>query len=321
LAGATSKVSKKYYNGTSSGYLTYIYFYIAFVFLAKPMSILQWILIALAAYILVCVLAYYIQEKFIFKPEKLEANFQFEYTDIADNFEELFFEPEQGVKINCLRFFHDQPKGLVLYFHGNTRSIKGWSKYARDFTRHGYDVLMLDYRGFGKSVGKRSEESMNIDSQHIYNKMRAKFGYQEQNIIIYGRSLGSGFACKLASTNKPKMLILDAPYYSFSHLTSRFLPFMPVAILLRFSIRTDIWIRYVRSPIFIIHGTKDWLIPYSSSVRLSKLVPLTARLVPIYGGGHNNLPSFKKYHDKLEEIMNGTYDLVFNKYETKDFRD
>ena len=285
------------------------------------MTTQQIIVLVIVIYVLLCLVAYFVQERFIFKPEKLDPNFKFSYQGIADKFEELNFETETGVNINGIRFYHDDPKGLLMYFHGNTRSIKGWSKYAKDFTRCGYDVLMIDYRGFGKSTGKRSEDNMNIDSQYIYNRMRAKFNYKEENIIIYGRSLGSGFACKLASNNKPKMLILDAPYYSFSHLTNRFLPFMPVAILLRFSIRTDIWIRYVRCPIFIIHGTKDWLIPYTSSVRLANLVPLAARLVPIYGGGHNNLPSFPEYHDKVEEILDGTYDLVFNKYESKDFRE
>jgi uncharacterized protein len=285
------------------------------------MTTTQIILLVFVIYVAICFLVYFVQERFIFKPEKLDKNFEFKYDGIADKFEELNFETEEGVNINGIRFYHDEPKGLLIYFHGNTRSIKGWSKYAKDFTKSSYDVLMIDYRGFGKSTGKRSEENMNVDSQFIYNRMRAKFGYKEENIVIYGRSLGSGFACKLASNNKPKMLILDAPYYSFSHLTNRFLPFMPVTMLLRFSIRTDIWIRYVRCPIFIIHGTKDWLIPYSSSVRLSQLVPLASRLVPIYGGGHNNLPSFPEYHQKVGEILDGTFDLVFNKYETNDFRE
>lgn len=271
-----------------------------------------WIWIGIG-YLVLCVIVYFIQEKFIFKPEKLPEDFQYQYDA---PFEELFFEPEEGVKINGLRFFHEKPEGLVIYFHGNSRSIKGWSKYASDFTRYNFDVLMIDYRGFGKSTGKRTEVNLYNDAQYVYNRMRAKFDYQEDRIIIYGRSLGSGFACKLASQNKPKMLILDAPYYSFSHLTSRFLPFLPISILLRFSIRTDIWIRYVRCPIYIIHGTKDWLIPFSSSVRLQGLVPLAARLVPIYGGGHNNLPSFQEYHQKLEEILKGRFDLVFDKYES-----
>jgi uncharacterized protein len=269
-------------------------------------------------YVILCVIAYFIQERFIFRPEKLSADFEYKYDD---PFEEIFFEPEEGVKINALRFYHDKPIGLLIYLHGNTRSIKGWSKYASDFTRYGYDVLMIDYRGFGKSTGKRTEDNLNKDLHHIYNRMRSKYGYKEEDMVVYGRSLGSGFACKLASANKPKMLVLDAPYYSFSHLTNRFLPFMPITMILRFSIRTDIWIRYVRCPIYIIHGSKDWLIPYKSSVNLQGLVPLTARLIPIYGGGHNNLPSFPEYHKKLEEILLGRFDLVFDKYETNDFRD
>jgi uncharacterized protein len=269
-------------------------------------------------YLILCVIAYYVQEYFIFKPEVLSEDFAYQYDD---PFEELNFEPEPNVKINALRFHHENPEGLVIYFHGNTRSIKGWSKYAKDFTKHGYDVLMIDYRGFGKSRGKRSEEGLFSDAQFVYNRMRAKYGYSEEKIVIYGRSLGSGFACKVASNNKPKMLILDAPYYSFSQLTNRFLPFLPLTIILRFQIRTDLWIRYVRCPVYIIHGTKDWLIPYRSSVQLQGLVPLTARLIPIYGGGHNNLPNFPEYHQKLEEILTGTYDLVFNKYETGDFKE
>lgn len=130
---------------------------------------------------------------------------------------------------------------------------------------------MIDYRGFGKSKGKRSEAAMKKDAQHVYNKMKFELKYPENKIIIYGRSLGSGFAAKLASSNRPKMLILDAPYYSLSQLTNRFLPFLPVSILLRFKVRTDQWLKYCRCPIFIIHGTKDSLIPMSSSGQNSSI--------------------------------------------------
>jgi hypothetical protein len=262
-----------------------------------------------SAYVAVCVVAYLIQERFIFKPEKLPADFVYKYDD---PFEEMWFEPEPGVRINGLRFTVKKPKGLLLYFHGNTRSIKGWAKYARDFTVNGYDVLLIDYRGFGKSTGKRTEENLYKDGQFVYDSIQEH--YEEKQIVVYGRSLGSGFAAKLASENEPKMLILDAPYYSFSRLTRRFLPFLPVAIILRFSIRTDIWIKYVRCPVYIIHGTKDWLIPFRFSVKLSKEAPLNTRLVPIYGGGHNNLPSFPEYHKHLADILEDRFDLIFDKY-------
>ncbi len=266
-------------------------------------------------YVVLCLVAYLIQGKFIFKPEKLPQDFEYRYDDL---FEELFFEPEPDVRINALRFYQEEDsRGLVIYFHGNTRSIKGWSKYAKDFTQYGYDVLMIDYRGFGKSVGKQTEEGIKNDAQYIYNKMRSKYGYPEDKMVVYGRSLGSGFATKLASVNHPKMLILDAPYYSFTRLTTRFLPFLPVSYILKFSIRTDVWIKYVKCPIYIIHGTKDLLIPFRSSVRLANLVPQSARLIPIYGGGHNNLPDFVEYHKHIEDILNDRFDLIFDKYEKK----
>jgi uncharacterized protein len=276
------------------------------------MSVTEIIILVIVIYVVICVIAYKVQEYFIFKPEKLSQDFEFRYDD---HFEELFFDMPDGARINGLLFYDvgEATRGLVIYFHGNTRSIKGWAKYAKDFISHDYDVLMIDYRGFGKSTGKRHEEAMFEDSQVVYHKMLAK-GYDEKNIVIYGRSLGSGFACKLASKNNPKMLILDAPYYSFSQLMNRFVPFLPITMILRFSIRTDQYIKFVKCHIYIIHGTKDLLIPFRSSVHLSKLAPQKTRLVPIYGGGHNNLPSFPEYHKHLEEILLDRFDLIFDKH-------
>lgn len=162
-------------------------------------------------------LVYFLQEKFIFKPEKLKQDFKFKY-DIP--FSEYFFDVEPGVRINGLHFYREKPAGLILYFHGNTRSIKGWAKYARDFYRYNYDVVLVDYRGFGKSTGKRSEKEMLNDMQFVYDRLLEK--YPEHHIIVYGRSIGSGFATKLASDNKPRYLILDAPYYSFLKVAERF---------------------------------------------------------------------------------------------------
>lgn len=149
------------------------------------------------------ILAYFVQERLIFKPEKLKQDFQFKY-DVP--FREYFFDVEPGVRINGLHFHRENAKGLILYFHGNTRSIKGWARYAKDFYRYDYDVLLLDYRGFGKSTGKRSEKDMLNDMQFIYNKLKEK--YAEDHLIVYGRSMGSGFATKLACDNTPAILFL-----------------------------------------------------------------------------------------------------------------
>jgi uncharacterized protein len=163
----------------------------------------------IAGYALILLLVYLVQEKIIFKPEKLSADFKYQYDA---PFKELFFDPEPGVRINGLHFTVRNPKGLILYFHGNSRSIKGWAKYAKDFYRYQYDVVLVDYRGFGKSTGKRSEAAMLKDMQFVYDTLAAQ--YPEHHLVVYGRSMGSGFATKLASDNSPRYLILDAPYFS-----------------------------------------------------------------------------------------------------------
>ncbi len=249
-------------------------------------------------YLLAMLVIYFIQERLIFKPEKLSADFEFSYDA---PFRELFFDVEKGVRINGLHFFREKPAGLILYFHGNTRSIKGWAKYAKDFYRYNYDVVLVDYRGFGKSTGKRSEHAMLNDMQFIYNTLKEE--YPENHLVLYGRSMGSGFATKLASDNHPRYLILDAPYYSFSKVVERFMPFMPVRFVLRFKLRSDRWIKKVHCPVYIIHGTRDLLIPIRNSIQLQELNPQHTTLIRIHGGGHNNLPDFPEYHNFLRNIL------------------
>ena len=252
----------------------------------------------ICGYIALMAIVYLIQERFIFKPEKLKQDFEYKYDA---PFKELFFDVEKGVRINGLHFTVKNPHGLILYFHGNSRSIKGWARYAKDFFRYNYDVVLVDYRGFGKSTGKRTEKDMLSDMQFVYDTLAVQ--YTEHHIIVYGRSLGSGFAAKIASDNMPRYLILDAPYYSFTRVIERFLPILPIRFLLRFQLRTDKWIKHVNCHTYILHGTKDRLIPISNSENLQALNPKKITLIRITGGGHNNLPSFNEYHNIIRDIL------------------
>ena len=252
----------------------------------------------LSGYAVLMILVYLVQERFIFKPEKLSQDFVYNYDT---PFKELFFEVAPGVTINGLHFYVKKPLGLILYFHGNTRSIKGWAKYAKDFSRYQYDVVLVDYRGFGKSTGRKNEREMHKDMQLVYDTLAVQ--YHEHHILVYGRSLGSGFATKIASENSPRYLILDAPYYSFTKAVQRFIPILPMKYVLRYQLRTDKWIRKVNCHTYIIHGTKDWLIPISQSQKLVKLNPRKITLISIIGGGHNNLPSFPEYHNFIRDIL------------------
>jgi len=260
--------------------------------------LLHIILYIIAGIAVLSVIAYLIQDKFIFKPEKLRQDFRFKYDA---PFKELFFDVEEGVRINGLHFYVTKPLGLILYFHGNSRSIKGWAKYAKDFYRYNYDVVLVDYRGFGKSTGKRNEKAMLNDMQFVYDTLTVT--YPENHIIVYGRSLGSGFATKVASDNTPRYLILDAPYFSFKKTIERFLPILPVKYILRYHLRTDKWIQKVNCHTYILHGTKDRLIPISNSEKLQELNLRKITLIRIHGGRHNNLPLFPEYHNFIRDIL------------------
>ena len=259
------------------------------------------IIVILCVYIAISIALYYLQDYMLFKPEKLPQDFQFNYDN--QEFKEYNLETRDGAIIHGIRFFpKGESKGVVLYLKGNSKSIKGWGKFAVDFTRHGYNVLMIDYRGFGKSTGRRSQKAIKRDLQEVYNKIKELT--TEDRIILYGRSLGSGFAAKLASMNQPKMLILDAPYYSLTKVTARYAPFMPLSILIKYPLPTYKWLKYVHCPIHIIHGTNDKLIPFKTSIKLSKVNPKLTKLHTVIGGGHKNLNNFESYHKMIHDILN-----------------
>ena len=256
-------------------------------------------LLVLAVYGALSVLLFFLQDYIMFKPEKLPRDFQFHYDN--QEIEEYNVETRDAAVINGLRFISKNPKGIVFYLKGNSKSIKGWGKFAVDFTRHGYDSLMVDYRGFGKSTGRRTQKAIKRDLQTVYNQI--KENVSEKYIILYSRALGSGFATKLASMNNLRMLILDAPYYSLTKMAKKYIPFMPLSLLIKFPMPSYKWLQYVQCPVHIIHGTNDKLIPYRTSIKLSKIKPKLTRIYTVIGGGHKNLNTFESYHKMLNEII------------------
>jgi alpha-beta hydrolase superfamily lysophospholipase len=249
-------------------------------------------------YAILCAVFYFAQDLFFFRPERLPKWFMYQY---PFPFTEVNFEMEDGGVVNALHFRVPNSRGVVFYIKGNSRSIKGWGKFAKDFVGKGFDFFILDYRGFGKSRGKRTEQILYNDLQQIYKWLAAEYG--EEKIILYGRSLGSGLATRIASWNNPARLILDCPYFSFLHHIRRFGFLLPIRWLLRYHIRTDRFIKKVSCAVHILHGTKDRLIPMRQSEMLARLAPEKITLHPIIGAGHNNLPEYPLYHDLLYDLL------------------
>lgn len=258
-----------------------------------------WIIaICILSYLTICLIAYLTQEFFLFHPEILKKNFRFEF-DIP--FQEINLDGAQNSEINGLWFPVKESEKVIFYFKGNTRSIKGWSKFAHDFIGKGYSFFLIDYPGFGKSTGKRSEQLIYDNAQLAYEWLCTK--YNEEQIVIYGRSLGAGFAAYIAARNHPFMLILDSPFYQFLQLARYYTRILPTKLLMKYQIPLDEYVKTVKCPTFILHGDKDWMIPYRYSKEIEKIAPLRIRLFTIAGARHNNLPKFSTYHEALNQIL------------------
>lgn len=244
------------------------------------------------------VIAFFIQDFFVFHPEKLSKDFKFKY-DLP--FDEVFIDGLDGAIIDALYFPVEGSKNVVFYFKGNTRSIKGWAKFAKDFTSKGCSFFLMDYPGFGKSTGKRSEEVIYEHCQKAYDWLKET--YSEENIIIYGRSLGAGFATKTAMENNPKMLILDSPFYSFHRLVRYYTRILLPVLFMKYKFPLHEFIIKTDCPVEIIHGNKDWLIPYRYSKEIVQIDPDQITLHTIDGAKHNNLPKHESYHATLSMLL------------------
>lgn len=252
----------------------------------------------LIGYILLCVLLYFVQEKLIFFPEQLQSDYRFIFNQ---NFHELNIKTADGVLLNSVLFKADSSKGVIFYLHGNGGSIRSWGEIARAYTDMHYDLFMLDYRGYGKSGGAiTSEKQIFADVQTTYNTLKTI--YKEDEIIILGYSIGTGPATKLASGNRAKRLILQAPYYSLTDMMKRKYSIIP-RFLLKYKFETDRYIKECRMPVTIFHGDNDEVIDYSSSLKLKALFKPSDTLITLKGQGHNGMSDNPEYLAELKRLL------------------
>lgn len=254
--------------------------------------------IVLIIYAGICILLFFFQERLIFFPQKLPADYRFNFTQ---PFEEISINTKDLNKLHGVLFKADSSKGLIFYLHGNAGSIDSWGEVAKTYTVLGYDIFILDYRGYGKSEGSiSSQQQLFDDVQLVYNRLRLQ--YPQEKIIVLGYSLGTGLASKLASANNPKLLILQAPYYSMVDMMRHTYPFIPTFIL-KYKFTTDEYVQQCKIPIVIFQGDEDEVIYYESSVKLSKYFKKEDKLITLHSQGHNGITDNPEYVKYLSEIL------------------
>jgi pimeloyl-ACP methyl ester carboxylesterase len=261
-------------------------------------TLLTLLKVALGFYIALCGLLYLFQEKLIFFPQKLAANYTFTF---GQSFEEKHIETGDGTKLNALLFKADSAKGLIFYLHGNAGSLAGWGEVARFYTDLNYDVFMLDYRGYGKSQGEiKSQSQLFKDNQTAYNQLLQT--YAENQIVVLGYSIGSGLAAKLAADNNPKLLILQAPYYSLTDMMKHNYAFVPT-FLLKYKFETNNYLKNCKMPVVLFHGDKDNVIYHGSSLKLQTEFKPQDTLITLSQQGHNGMTDNEMYKKEMAKLL------------------
>lgn len=257
-------------------------------------------LILLFIFMVASSLLYVLQEKFIFLPSTLPNEYEYSF---SEPFEEFYLNAPDGARLNALHFKKPNSKGVILYFHGNAGDLSRWGEITTYFVRKDFDVIIMDYRTYGKSTGKINEQNLFSDAQLFYDHTREY--YAQKDIIIYGRSLGAAIATHVASKNDCRKLILETPFYNLLDVAKERFAFLPVNQLLKYKFATNRHIQQVESPIVVFHGTDDAVVPYESGKKLfDEIKAKNKRFYTAENGGHNDLVEFKEFQDGIEYELN-----------------
>ncbi len=196
--------------------------------------------------------------------------------------------PFEGGLINGLKFSAAEPKGAILFFHGNFGDVSGWGAYGADFAALGYDFYIFDYPGYGKSDSKISSQQQLFASADAMSRY-VLAQHSSKKLAMIGYSIGSGIAAQQAAKWDAARLILLAPYFSFERLAHEKIPFVP-KFLIRYKIPTAEFLQAARgTQITLIHGAADELIPVHHSYDLAGSLKEGDLFYEIPDARHNGL--------------------------------
>ncbi|HMB15015.1 MAG TPA: alpha/beta hydrolase [Pelovirga sp.] len=210
--------------------------------------------------------------------------------------EEVYFTAADGVKLHGWFIPGDPQTPVVLFFHGNAGNISHRVDNLRLFKRQlGVSVFIIDYRGYGNSAGKTSEEGMYADARGALDWLHDK-GWNNDRIIYFGRSIGAAVATQLALEEQPAALVLESPFTSVEAMGRRHNPILYFLFgwLLQSRFDTLTKIDQLNAPLLLFHGTRDTIVPPAMAEQLYALATQPKTLHLIEGAGHNDTLSHRQ---------------------------
>jgi fermentation-respiration switch protein FrsA (DUF1100 family) len=202
-------------------------------------------------------------------------------------YEDLSLRTEDGEMLHAWWLPVTKARGTVLLFHGNAGNISHRIEYARMFRELGYSTLLVDYRGYGKSTGRPSEEGTYRDATAAWQWLTVTRGVPEREIVVFGESLGGAVACWLAQRQPVRALVLASTFTSVPDMAAQVYGFLPVRLISRFKYDTRECLPHVKAPVLVIHSPRDDIIPYAHGRKLYEAAREPKEFLEI-AGGHND---------------------------------
>ena len=269
----------------------------------KVNILVNFLLVLALGYGLVVGAVYALQPRLIYYPQLGRSN-PGTPKDRGLEYEAVELATADGEKLSAWWVPAGEERGAVVIFHGNAGNIAGRMEYLEMFNRLGYSSLIMDYRGFGKSTGKPSEQGTYRDAEAAWRWVTEEKKMPAGEVAILGESLGGAIAAWLAARTQPRALVLTSAFTSVPDLGARIYPFLPVRLLSRFSYDTLGALQSVGAPVLVAHSTEDELVPFSHGQALFETAREPKRFVEMRGG-HNDACLFarREWADALAEFL------------------
>ncbi len=267
-------------------------------------SALVFILVVAAAYGAFVLLVSCSQSRLIYFPDMPSRRLADTPRQIGLDFETVEFVTDDGVKLHAWFVPADQPRGTLLFFHGNAGNISHRLDSLRIFHGLGLDTLILDYRGYGRSEGEPSEEGTYRDADAALRYLQEQRGVAAEDIIVFGRSLGAAIGAHLATRYQVRALILESAFTSVPEMAATLYPFLPARWLVRFSYATKDYVGNLSCPVLVIHSRDDEIVPFKQGEALFAAASPPKRFLELRGG-HNDgfLANRRAYVEALDEFI------------------
>ncbi|MBW8035529.1 MAG: alpha/beta hydrolase [Planctomycetes bacterium] len=238
------------------------------------------LLIIFIAYSILAWSVYFMQSSFIYRPVR---NVPYTPTDMDLIYEKVALKTADGLKIAAWFIPCEKAKMTVLFCHGNGGNMAHRLDTINILNELGLNCLIFDYRGYGDSQGKTTENGTYLDAQAAWKWLTHKKGIKAEQIIIFGRSLGGSVAANLAARTIPAGLILESAFTSFPAIGAKYYPYLPVKLFAAFSYNTVESLKKINCPLLVMHSKRDEIVPYEFGPQIYEAANEPKEFVEILG--------------------------------------